>query len=86
MKTFRGKLFLLEMILKFTKKQNKAEKSDEPSKASGTGMKINSSIVEMAKGFTVKRLVSMVPMLGIDPLTKEEILEMNVKLNKIKKK
>ena len=86
LKTFRGKLFLLGVILKFTKKQSNAEKGDKPSKASGTGMKINSSIVEMAKGFTVKRLVSMVPMLGIDPLTKEEILEMNVKLNKIKKK
>ena len=86
MKTFRGKLFILEMILKLTKKQNHATKDGQPSKASGTGMKINSSIVEMAKGFTVKRLVSMVSMLGIDPLTKEEILAMNVKLNKIKKK
>ena len=85
-KTFRGKLFLLEMALKLTKKQNHATKDGQPSKASGTGMKINSSIIEMAKGFTVKRLVSMVPMLGVEPLTKEEILAMNVKLNKIKKK
>jgi len=42
--------------------------------------------VKLAEGFTVKRIISMVGMMGIEPLSKEEILDINVKLNKIKKK
>ncbi len=82
--TFRGKIFLLQMILTLTKKQKKAA-SGENKKAAGSSMKINSTIVDMAKGFTVKRIISMTGMLGIAPMTKEEILEINAKLNKIKK-
>ena len=37
-------------------------------------------------GFTVKRLLSMMGTMGAKPLTKEEMLEFNKKLNKIKKK
>ena len=84
MASFRGKLFLLQMVLSLSKKQ-KAASSGEKKKAAGSGMKLNSTIIEMAKGFTIKRIVSMVSMMGIDPMSKEEILEMNKKLNKIKK-
>lgn len=85
MASFRGKLFLLQMVLSLSKKQ-KAASSGEKKKAAGSGMKLNSTIIEMAKGFTIKRIVSMVTMMGIDPMSKEEILAMNKKLNKIKKK
>jgi hypothetical protein len=37
-------------------------------------------------GFTVKRLLSMMGTMGAKPLTKEEMLKFNAKLNKIKKK
>ena len=84
MASFRGKLFLLQMVLSLSKKQ-KAASSGEKKKAAGSGMKLNSTIIEMAKGFTIKRIVSMVSMMGIDPMSKEEILAMNKKLNKIKK-
>ena len=50
------------------------------------GFKINKDLIEMAKGFTVKRIMSMIPMLTGNPTTKEEMLAINAKLNKIKKK
>ena len=46
------------------------------------GMKINKSLIDMGKGFTVKRVCMMAGGL----FTKEQILEINAKLNKIKKK
>ena len=86
MATFRGKIFLLQMVMKFMSKQKAATKGDETEKKSaGSGMKLNKNIIKMAEGFTVKRIFSMVGMMGIDPMTKEEILEINAKLNKIKK-
>lgn len=45
------------------------------------GMKINKSIIEMGKGFSVKRVCMMAGGL----FTKEQILEINASLNKIKK-
>ena len=36
-------------------------------------------------GFTVKRLLSMMGAMGAKPLTKEEMLAFNKKLNKIRK-
>lgn len=39
----------------------------------------------MVQGFTVKRALSMVGMMGMEDVTKEEILSINRKLNKIKK-
>lgn len=42
--------------------------------------------MKMASGFTVKRILSMMGTMGAEALTKEEILEINRKLNKIKKK
>lgn len=46
------------------------------------GMKINKSIIEMGKGFSVKRVCMMAGGL----FTKKQILEINASLNKIKKK
>ena len=84
MASFRGKLFLLKLVLELSKKQKAS--SNKKEKAAGNGMKVNRTIIEMAKGFTVKRMISMIPMMGVAAMTKEEILDMNQKLNKIKKK
>ena len=68
------------------KKGSKQSNEENSKQKNGSGIKINKDIIELASGFTVKRVVSMVGMLGIDPLTKDEILEINRKLNKVKKK
>ena len=50
------------------------------------GEKLNSTILDMAKGFTVKRILSMVSLMCQETPSKEEMLAINKKLNKIKKK
>jgi len=87
MATFGGKIFLAKMLMMFMSKQKASEKKkQEENKKTGSGIKFNKNIVKLAEGFTVKRIISMVGMMGIEPLSKEEILDINVKLNKIKKK
>lgn len=89
MATFRGKLVLLSMIpmLKKALSSTEDKSRDEKSKKSGTGFsvagfKINKTMLDIAKGFALKRAFSM---LG-GKFTKEQILGLNKKLNKIKKK
>lgn len=50
------------------------------------GFQMNEGMVKMMGGFTVKRMLNMLGTAGLEPLTAEEILEINRKLNKIKKK
>ena len=76
--TFKGKIFALKM-LKMIKKTLGGSGSGGMSMA---GFKFNKSMVEIAKGFTIKRAFMM---LG-GRFTKEQILEVNAALNKIKKK
>jgi len=45
----------------------------------------NKAMLDFMGGFTVKRLMSMMGAMGAEPLTKEQMLEFNAKLNKIKK-
>ncbi len=84
--TFRGKLVLIGMIpmlkraLSGSKSGDKSKKKDSGS--SIAGFKINKTMIQMAKGFSLKRALSM---LG-GGFKKEEILALNKKLNKIKKK
>ena len=49
------------------------------------GMMGNKEMLNFLGGFTVKRLMSMMGTMGAEPLTKEQMLEFNAKLNKIKK-
>lgn len=91
MATFRGKIFLAQMVMKFMgmqKKSSKEQTTEKKSgeKKSGSGMKLNKNIIKLAEGFTVKRIFSMVGMMGMEPMAKEEILAINSRLNKIKKK
>ena len=84
MRTFRGKLFVLMLVLRLFGK--KSEKNREDKASDGHTIKINKGIFELAKGFTVKRILSMMGMLGKEVPTREEMLALNAKLNKIKKK
>lgn len=88
MATFRGKLVLLSMIPMLKKALAGDDKpKDKKSKKSGgsfsvAGFKVDKTMVEIAKGFALRRAFSM---LG-GKFTKEQILGLNKKLNKIKKK
>jgi hypothetical protein len=49
------------------------------------GMMGNKEMLNFLGGFTVKRLMSMMGTMGAEPLTKEQMLAFNAKLNDIKK-
>ncbi len=88
MSTFRGKLVMLSFLkmLKDSMGGGKDENGEEKKGGGGVigGFKITPAMLKniygMAKGFTIKRCFSM---LG-GGFTKEQILELNAKLNKIK--
>ena len=77
MATLQGKLVFAGLLTKIPK----PAKGDSNPAAS---MKIDDSMIKMLSGFSVLRLINMAGgMLGMK-LTKEELLELNAKLNKIK--
>ena len=88
MSTFGGKLVMLKfvMMLKNAMSGGKDENGEEKKGGGGVigGFKVTPAMLKniygMAKGFTVKRACSM---LG-GALSKEQILEINAKLNKVK--
>ena len=82
MDTAKGKLFMVSFGASLMKKMNGG---DEKGGAAGFEVK-GDGLMKMMSGFTVKRLLSMMGTAGAKPMTKEEILEINRKLNKIKKK
>ena len=88
MQSKRGKLWFLSMGLKIKKKMNANKKSkDAGEKKSGgfdVDLKADGGLMEMMGGFTVLRLSSMMGMMNVS-FTKEELLKMNKKLNRIKK-
>ncbi len=77
--TLQGKLLLMGMIGKFTKK------SGDKKEGGGFDFDLSSmgDMMQMLKGFTFLRLAGMLSMANIN-LTKEELLDINAKLNKIK--
>ncbi len=80
LKTFRGKWVFMNLLRK------KMPKKSGGVKPAGFDIDMKSEgLMEMMGSFTVLRLSSMVGMAGIS-FTKEELLELNRKLNKIKKK
>lgn len=94
MSTFRGKLFLLKLLKLLAsaflggKSESEKPKEKKPKaklKSGGIsvmGFTLNKTLLEMAKGFTVKRIFMMI---GGGRFTKEQILALNAALNKIKK-
>ena len=79
MATWQGKLLLLSMLKKFMPKGKKGEKSKV------AGFDLNAGIMEMVGSFTLLRLLNMASGMLNMGLTKEDLLEINRKLNKIRK-
>ena len=86
MSTFGGKLVMVKflMMLKNSMGGGKDENGEEKKGNMLSGFKVTPAMLKnvygMAKGFTIKRIFSM---LG-GSFTKEQILELNAKLNKVK--
>ncbi len=84
----RGKLWFVGMGLKMKKKMNanKKDKKKGEKKSGGfdVDLKADGGLMQMMGGFTVLRLSSMLGMANIS-FTKEELLKMNKKLNRIRK-
>ena len=87
MKSKRGKLWFIGVGIKLKRKMNKNKKDKAEGKKSGgfdVELKADGGLMQMMGGFTVLRLTSMMGMMNIS-FSKEELLKMNKKLNKIKK-
>ena len=84
----RGKLWFLGIGLKIKKKMDANKKNtDKGEKKSGgfdVDLKADGGLMQMMSGFTVLRLTSMMGMVNIS-FTKEELLKLNKKLNRIRK-
>ena len=77
LKTTKGKELFLELIT--------AALSGKEGMISADTFSQNSEMMGFLGGFTVKRLLSMMGTMGAKPLTKEQMLKFNAKLNEIKK-
>ena len=88
MKTLRGKLWFAGLLLTFKKKMDANKKGGKKGEKKSGGfdidLKADGGIMQLMGGFTVLRLTSMMGMVNI-AFTKEELLKMNKKLNKIRK-
>ena len=73
--TLQGKMLFMGLFAKLMPKKGE--------KVMG-GFEMNEGMMDMLGGFTVLRLSGMIGTMGIN-LTKEQLLDMNAKLNKIKK-
>ena len=80
MSTVRGKLLVMELFAKMA-----SQMSSKDGKKKGPGFDLSSmgSMMDMLGGFTFLRLAGMIGTMGIK-FTKEELLDINAKLNKIK--
>jgi len=84
METVRGKLWFAGVGMKIKKKMDAAKKG-EGGKSGGFDIDFQAGgMMEMMGSFTVLRLTTMMGMANIE-FTKEELLDMNADLNKIKK-
>ncbi len=87
MSTFRGKIIMVKFLMMLKESAGGGKKKDDGEEKKGnmlSGFKVTpamlKNVYKMAKGFTIKRVFSM---LG-GSFTKEQILEINAKLNKVK--
>ena len=88
MKSNFGKMWMLGVGLQIKKKMDASKKEAKIEKKKSGGFDINlkadSGLMQMMGGFTVLRLTSMMGMMNVS-FTKEELLKMNKKLNRIRK-
>ena len=86
METFKGKIALFRVLMLIKKVMSQGSKSGKPEVMGFSFGKVNKSMLQsllgMVKGFTIKRAFMMMG----NKFTKEQILEVNAMLNKIKKK
>ncbi len=75
--TMRGKLLFFQMM--------KKAMSGQKTMVDANSMMAKEEMMGFLGGFTIKRLMSMMGTMGAKPLTKEEMLAFNKKLNKIRK-
>jgi len=89
MKSARGKLWFISVALKLkrrmdrNKKQQKKDKGEKKSGGFTVDLKADGGLMQMMGGFTVLRLTGMLGMINVS-FTKEELLKMNKRLNRIK--
>ena len=88
MESDKGKLWFADIGVKLKNKMNENAKSNGKDKKTHGGFDVvlqeGNDLMQMMGGFTVLRLTSMMGMMNIS-FTKEELLKMNKKLNRIKK-
>ena len=86
-KTLRGKLWMMGLFITMAKKMsaNKPASKDKKKKKKKSGNpEINSGVMNMIGNFTVLRFTGMLGMRNVY-FTKEELLDINKQLNKIRK-
>ena len=85
MSCLRGKLWFAKLGLTLKKKMDAGKKSEEK-KSGGFEVDLSSGggLMQMMGGFTVLRLTSMMGMMNVS-FTKDELLALNKKLNRIRK-
>ena len=85
--TFKGKLATVSFVLILLKKFKATKKGDKGGKKEGGGlpggMKPSKELLQMAGAFTPLRIANLIGAMEIK-ITKEELLAINAKLNKIK--
>lgn len=87
LKTFRGKLWFAGLFMTLAKKMGQGKpKGDKTKKAKGKkpASNMDSGTMNLISGLSVLRFTGMLGMRNVS-FTKEELLKMNAKLNKIKK-
>ena len=84
MSCFRGKLWFIGVGLNIKKKMNASKKGEKKAGGFDVDLKMDGGLMQMMGGFTVLRLASMIGMANVN-FTKEELLKMNKKLNRIRK-
>ena len=84
MKTFRGKLWFAGLFMTLAKKMSGNQPKSKEKKKKKKNPEMNSGVMNMISNFTVLRFTGMLGMRNVT-FTKEELLAMNAKLNKIKK-
>ena len=86
MSTVKGKIAMIKLLMLFKNVMSQGSKDGKPEVMGFSFGKINKSMIQslygMVKGFTIKRTFSMTG----NKFSKEQILEVNAMLNKIKKK
>ena len=87
LQTLGGKLWFVGVGLKLKKQMDANKKKSRDGKKSGgfqVDFKADGGMMQMLGGFTVLRLTSMMGMMNLS-FTKEELLAMNKKLNRVRK-